>query len=131
DLGLAGVDAKPGPADALEARYRAPPAPAGLEGDRDTGTRTVGLLGEVLDVAFLLEDARDLALHLGPGQRHRGVTRVIGVADAGEHVGNRIRRHTDVLLLTSSTSSHRESDPAAPAPGSRCGTCRTGACRRA
>src|SRR5262249_35192746 len=53
----------------------------------------------VRDVALLLEDARDLLLQAGG--RHLGplVERLVGVADAGEHVGDWISEHLDHQLL--------------------------------
>src|SRR2546423_909758 len=51
----------------------------------------------VADVALLLEEAGDVDLH--PRGRHRGVLvqRLVGVADAGEHVCNRIGQHRSLL----------------------------------
>jgi hypothetical protein len=73
----------------------------------------------VADVALLLEEAGDLDLH--PRARHGCVLvqRLVGVADAGEHVCDRIGQHR--FSPTSSTSSCRESRPGAPARGGRSG----------
>src|SRR5262249_26328480 len=59
----------------------------------------------VLDVALLLEEACDLLLQARV--RHLGaiVHRLVGIPDAGEHVGDRIGQHRSALLTTSFLSS--------------------------
>src|SRR5581483_10287540 len=47
----------------------------------------------VADVALLLEDAGDLDLQLGARHLRAVVQRLVGVADAREHVGDRIGQH--------------------------------------
>src|SRR3954463_4939289 len=96
---------------------------AELEVD-DQGIEGFALLHVVVaDVALLLEEAGDLDLH--PRARHGCllVQRLVGVADAGEHVCDRIGQHR--FSPTSSTSSCRESRPGAPARGGRSGRGRT------
>src|SRR5207237_6553792 len=73
-------------------------APAVLQLD-DQGIEALALLYvEVRDVALLLEDARDALLQ--PRGRHLRafVQRLVGIADAGEHVGYRVGHHLDHQL---------------------------------
>src|SRR4029078_2572515 len=96
---------------------------AELEVD-DQGIEALALLYvEITDVALLLEELGDLDLH--PRGRHGCVLvqRLVGVADAGEHVCDRIGQHR--FSPTSSTSSCRESRPGARARGGRSGRART------
>src|SRR4029078_12879021 len=96
---------------------------AELEVD-DQGIEALALLYvEITDVALLLEELGDLDLH--PRGRHGCVLvqRLVGVADAGEHVCDRIGQHR--FSPTSSTSSCRELRPGARARGGRCGRGRT------
>src|SRR4051812_29569050 len=103
---LAGVDAAARLGDALQVGDDPLAAPAVLQlDDQSSEAPMVSLVfvdvvpfvrgddTEVLDVALLLEELRDL--HLQAGGRHRGrlVQRLVGVADAGEHVGYRISEH--------------------------------------
>src|SRR6185312_2853004 len=90
---LLGVHAPAGLGHALQPRDNA--LAAGAVAQRH-GERVVGLaLGDrpVVDIALLLEDARDLALHPGGGHRHRLVQRRVAVADTGEHVPDWITDH--------------------------------------
>src|SRR5579884_1579471 len=85
----------------------------------------------VPDVALLLEQAGDLDLHLRARHLDALVQRLVGVADAGEHVGDRIGQH--VVSPTNWTSSCRGWSPGARARAGRsgrgrtCGTPRAGA----
>src|SRR5712692_651322 len=95
---LARVDTAAGLGHPLEVGDDPLPAPAVLQLD-DQGIEALTLLHmEVRDVALLLEDPGDALLETGG--RHLGVLvqRLVGVADAGEHVGYGIRQH----LVTSS-----------------------------
>src|SRR6266536_2757067 len=58
-----------------------------------------GLDAKVLDVPLLLEDASDLDLQARGRHRHPLVQRLVGVADAGQHVGYWIRKHRYQLDL--------------------------------
>src|SRR5215468_1612422 len=71
-----------------------------LEGDLPLGLDVV--LGVVRDVALLLEHPGDLDLHLRGGDDHLVVARPRGIADAGQHVADRI---VHWHVLTSSRSS--------------------------
>ena len=75
---------------ALQARDDPFAVPAELQID-DQGIEGLALLDAIVpDVALLLEEARNLDLDLR-GRHARGlVQRLVGVADAGEHVCNRI-----------------------------------------
>src|SRR5436190_4108413 len=96
---LARVDTAAGLRHPLEVGDDPLAAPAVLQLDHE-GIEALALLHvEVRDVALLLEDARD-ALLQARGRHLRGlVQRLVGVADAGEHVGDGIGQH----LVTSST----------------------------
>ena len=73
-----------------------------LEGQPQDERRALLLLADVGDEALVLEDAGDLALGPRRGHDDLGVPRPRGVADAGEHVRDRIG---DVHRVpTSSTS---------------------------
>src|SRR5687768_15185118 len=87
-----------------------------------------GLNFVAVDVALLLQDARDLRLQVRGGHLHVVAVGVQAVADAGEEVGYRIgHRHGS----TSSTSSGRGSCPRARSRARRFGTGRTSAGTRA
>src|SRR6266550_1445184 len=120
---LPGVDPAARLRHALQAGDDPLAVAAELEVD-DQGIEGLALLHVVVaDVALLLEEAGDLDLH--PRARHGCVLvqRLVGVADAGEHVCDRIGQHC--FSPTSSTSSCRESLPGAPARGGRSGRGRT------
>src|SRR5690242_2085931 len=109
--------------DALQARDDPLAIPAELEVD-DQGIEGFALLDVIVpDVALLLEEAGDLDLH--PRARHGGVLvqRLVGVADAGEHVCDRVCQH--VFSPTNWTWSCRESRPDARARAGRSGRGRT------
>ena len=113
---------------------------------------------EALDVALVLENLGDLDLQLRGRHIHPGMLRDDGIAEAREHIGNRIchisscslsaprlsssfqRSRSSSYALdswqlaapsTSCSSSRPRRRPAAPACGSRGGTARTCAGRRA
>ena len=94
------VDAAAGLGDALEVGDDAAAIARELQLDDEHAVRerlalVVGGLddAEVLDVALVLEDARDLLLHLGGRHRRRVVQRTVGVANPGQHVGDRVGEH--------------------------------------
>src|SRR3954447_17376281 len=95
---LAGVDTAAGLRHPLQIGDDPLAAPAVLQLD-DEGIEALALLDvEIRDVALLLEDAGDLLLQAG-GRHLRGlVQRLVGVADAGEHVGDGIGEHLDHQL---------------------------------
>src|SRR4051812_29893927 len=122
---LPGVDPAARLRHALQARYDPLAVAAELEVD-DQGIEALVFLPLdviVADVALLLEELGDAHLH--PRARHGCVLvqRLVGVADAGEHVCDRIGQHRS--LPTSSTSSCRELRPGARARGGRSGRGRT------
>ena len=62
----------------------------------------------VFDVAFFLEDLGDGNLQLGGRHNHRGLVDHLTVADAGQHVGDRITHtHFAISSLTSWPSGGR------------------------
>src|SRR3954447_17981121 len=98
-----GVDPQPGLADAAHAGDRALPVAAVLEGD---GQRLLYLAllrvlhGERGDVALLLEDLGHALLDLAVRHRHGVVEGLVGVAQTGQHVCDRVgHRHGSVFLL--------------------------------
>src|SRR5688500_2782789 len=126
------IHAPAGPADALEAADDALAVRAVLQEQADHLTRlAAGLFGgrldqaEALDVALVLEDPRNLRLQLAGGQIHARVLGDNRVADARDHVGNRV---SHLLSPTRNSSSRPSRRLRAPACGSRGGTCRTCAC---
>src|SRR5689334_14463243 len=90
---LAGVDAPTGLGDTLQARDHALAVGAVLERHHQRVVHLALAHRELLDVALLLEDARDLPAHAGARHLHLQVERLVGVADAGEHVCDRISDH--------------------------------------
>src|SRR2546425_591513 len=118
---LARIDTAAGLRHPLEVGDDPLAAPAVLQLD-DQGIEAFALLDvEVRDVSLLLEDAGNALLEAGG--RHLGslVQRLVGVADACEHVGDWIGQHR----VTSSISSCRESRPDVRGPAGRSGTGRT------
>src|SRR3954447_9465674 len=103
---LAGVDAPAGLGHALEVGEDALAAAAVLELDHERLVRLpVGLRDVVVtDVALLLEDAGDLRLQLRVRHLRAIVQRLVGVADAREHVGDWIGQHSLSPPTTSSWS---------------------------
>src|SRR4029079_13255047 len=90
---LPGVDPAARLRHALQAGDHPLAIAAELEVD-DQGIEALALLYvEIADVALLLEELGDVHLH--PRARHGGVLvqRLVGVADAGEHVCDRIGQH--------------------------------------
>src|SRR5436190_4613479 len=103
---LARVDAPARLGDALEAGDHALAVAPVLEVD-DEVVEAFALLDVVVaDVALFLEQAGDLDLRARGRHRDRVLQRLVGVADAGQHVCDRVGQH---LSFTSSTWSCRGS----------------------
>src|SRR6266550_1910144 len=113
--------------DAFEVGDDALAVPAELEVDRERVEALAVLDPEVRDVALLLEQAGNLLLDLGGRHRRRLVHRLVGVADAGQHVCDWIGVH----VVTSSIWSCRGSGPRARGRAGRSGRGRTSCRRRA
>src|SRR5262245_60012928 len=97
---LPGVHPTAGLGDALEVRDDATAIARELElDDEHLVWKGLGLVVSglddlvVLDVVLVVEDARDLLLHLGGRHRGRVVQRAVRVADPREHVRDRIGEH--------------------------------------
>src|SRR6476659_1275235 len=96
DLGQAGalgVDPETGLADAAQAGDRALALAAVLQGDgQGLGDTAGGVVGHLEggDVALGLEDLGDALLQLAVGHGHRVVVRLVGVAQTGQHVCDRV-----------------------------------------
>src|SRR6476469_8685864 len=92
---LAGIDPPAGLGHALEVGEDALAATAVLELDHERLVRlALGLRHVVVaDVPLLLEDAGDLRLQLRVRHLRAIVQRLVGVADAREHVGDWISKH--------------------------------------
>src|SRR3954447_24932432 len=101
DVRLARVHAQAGLADPLEPRDDRHLAVDVLQLQAQHLAGAVALLADVGDEAFLHEDPRDLSLGARRGNDDLGVARPGRVADAGEHVRDRVG---DVHGPTSSTS---------------------------
>src|SRR3954464_11628245 len=101
DVGLARVHAQAGLADPLEARDHRHLAVDVLQLEAQDGARAIALFPEVGDEAFLHEDPGDLALGARCRDDDLGVAGPGRVADAREHVRDRVG---DVHGPTSSTS---------------------------
>src|SRR6478735_4930706 len=119
------VDPQAGGGDAPQAGDGAGPVGGVLHRDRQhvAGARGGRGDGEAGDVALLLQDRGERDLLLGGRHAHLVVHRRVGVADAGEHVGDGIGQHR--FLLTSSPWSARGSRPRGPSPAGTRGTART------
>src|SRR4051812_1335648 len=91
------VDAKAGARDALDLLDHGL-AGVVLEADLDEGLAFLVAVGVVLDVALVLEDLGDGALHLRGGHEYADLLRRLRVADAGQHVGDGIT-HAHMSLL--------------------------------
>src|SRR6478735_4279589 len=148
-----GVDPQARLADPANARDGALPVTAVLQGD---GQRLADLaLGRLLhvvrrDVALLLEDVLNALLELAVRHGNRVVVRLVGVAQTGEHVCDRVsHRHgrealsppwfrtcisgatcsdrwlVEKFWFTKRTWSRRAARRGAPSPAGRCGTGRT------
>src|SRR5215203_4662214 len=87
---LAGVDAAAGLRDPLQVGDDPLAAAPVLELDHELVEALAGLDAEVADVALLLQEAGDLHLHARGRHARRRVQRLVGVADAREHVCNRV-----------------------------------------
>src|SRR5581483_365179 len=120
---LAGVDPPARLGHALETAEHTLTAAPVLQLDDERRVRAGFRHVVVADVALLLEDAGNLDLELGG--RHLGAVlqRLVGVADAREHVGDGIGEH--LLSPTRSSSSCRGSRPGGRAPAGRSGRVRT------
>src|SRR5256714_2521694 len=129
DLGLAGVHAQPGLADAAQPGEGLAPRALRLEGDVELLTLLDGRNVVRRDIAFFFEDARNLDADPRCGDRHPPVSGGVRVADPGQHVGDAIGAHDSLLTMT--TSSRPGPVPARTDCGSRYGRCRTSACTRA
>ena len=70
-----------------------------LQRDVDHALGAVVLDGEGLDVALVEQDLRNGLLEVGSGDVDRRVLRVVGIADAGQHVRNGIGDLHVILLL--------------------------------
>src|SRR3954469_14324199 len=93
---LAGIDAPAGLGDALEVGEDALAAAAVLELDHERLVRLAFGLGDVVvaDVALLLEDPGDLRLQLRVRHLCAIMQRLVGVANAREHVGDGVGEHS-------------------------------------
>src|SRR5262245_5623928 len=90
---LARVDAAARLGDPLEVGDDALAVPAEPQLDHE-GIEALALADvEVADVSLLLEQAGDVLLEARSGHLDRVLQRLVGVADAGEHVGDRIGQH--------------------------------------
>src|SRR5262249_34241213 len=114
DVVPAEVDAAAGTADALEAGNDLLATWAVLKEDTDLrrrrGVVRIHFL-EALDVAFLLEDLGDVRLEPRGRHVHAGVPRVHGIANARDHVCDRISHSSSyqLLLMTPAISPRRAS----------------------
>src|SRR4051794_4633911 len=105
--GVLGVHAQAGLADPAYAGDRALAVAAVLELD-DQGLAhgglalRVGVVGDLPggDVALLLKDLRDAGLELAVGHGNGVVERLVGVAQTGQHVCDRVSHRHDVCSLS-------------------------------
>src|SRR3954447_25164934 len=109
ERGALGVDAQTGLADPAYAGDRALAVAAvlqlDLEGLADGRLALrVGVVGDLPggDVALLLEDLRDACLQLAVGHGDRVVVRLVGVAQTGQHVCDRVSHGHGVCVLSRS-----------------------------
>ena len=93
------IDAQAGLGHAAQAGDNLLLAGVVLQGDADGALSTVVNDLEGLDVALVQQDLSDALLHVGSGNIHGLVLGIVGVADTGEHIGNRI---SDVHTCSSS-----------------------------
>ena len=100
DLGhilAVGVDAQAGLGHAAQAGDDLLLAGIVLQGDADNALGTVVDNLEGLNVALIQQDLSDALLHVGSRNVDGLVLGVVGVADTGQHIGNRISDvHTNV-----------------------------------
>src|SRR5882757_1401847 len=99
---LAAVDAQAGTADTLNAVDNGPPVVI-FQPDGQRRLAAVGLGTEVRNVAFVLQYLDDGRLQLRRRQLHFGLASSLGIANAGQQVGDRIG-HAHIAPLTSSPS---------------------------
>src|SRR5579871_2239667 len=126
---LAGVDPAAGLGDPLDAGEHALATATVLEVDHEDLVGQVPLLDAVVaHVALLLEDPRDLFLQLGGRQLDDVMQRLVGVADAREHVGDRVGQH--LRPPTRSSWSSPGSRPDGRAHADRSGRARISCTRR-
>src|SRR4051812_12821052 len=111
------VHPQAGLADAADAGDGALPGSPVLERDGERlRDAALGVLGDVVrrDVALGLENVGDAGLQLAVGHRHRVVVRLVGVAQPGQHVCDRIgHRHGGVVLSRCGFPGSRSTGPAA------------------
>src|SRR3954471_15970952 len=99
---LAGIDAASRLRDALDVGDDPLAVAPVLElDDEHRMTGAIDLV--VLDVALLLHELRDALLEAGVRHRRGLVHRLVGVADAGEHVGDGIGQHLSPPTTSSSS----------------------------
>ena len=70
-----------------------------LQRDVDHALQAVVLHGEALDVALIQQDLSNALLHVGSGDIHGFMLGVVCVADAGQHIRNRIGDMHGLFLL--------------------------------
>jgi len=71
-----------------------------LQGDADDALGTIVDELEVLDIALIQQDLSDALLHVGGRDVNGLMLGIVGVADTGQHIGNRISDvHTCFLLI--------------------------------
>src|SRR5205823_7677155 len=125
DLGGAGVQASPRRREAPQVRQHRT-APLGVLQMHANGLEApVGHDLEALDEALVLQDPRDAFFHLRVRDVNAGMAPVNRVADARQHIGDRIGHTHGIALPTSSTSQRPAARPAAPVRAGRCGKGRT------
>ena len=84
------IDAQAGLGDAAQAGDNLFLARVVLQGDVDDTLGSVLHHLEVLDIALIQQNLSDALLHVGGGNINGVVLGVVGVADAGQHIRNRI-----------------------------------------
>src|SRR5688572_6079242 len=90
------VDAQPRPAHALDFLYHRFSSVI-LQADFEQRLALVLAHREILDIAFVFQHLRDRGFHPACGHRHRLLFRALRIADAREHVGDRIaHRHLPI-----------------------------------
>src|SRR5262245_5514769 len=83
------VDTQARAADALDALDHRP-AGVVLQRDLELVLAGIALDGEAVDVALVLQHLRDRHLQLGRRHRHHGLLDALRIADARQHVGDRV-----------------------------------------
>src|ERR1700682_5139351 len=98
-LVLAAIDPQARPADALDSVDDRPAVVIlQFDGQRALGARHLDVIGT--DIAFFLQDLENGQLQLRRAHAHRGLTRGLRVADAGQKIGDGIS-HAHCARLTS------------------------------